>query len=363
MSGSDDDTDKSFDPSAKKLADQRKKGEIARSADLLTASAYFGLILAFLISGSFVVTKLGTVLSVLLDQSSNLSQSVFAGAFSPTLGGVFFTVSLALVPVFGFPFISVLAAIIAQNGLVFAPTKLEPKLSKISPISNAKNKFGRNGLFEFGKSFTKLVIYSTCLAVFLKSRILEIVSSAQSEPNVVVSLLGELCITFLILVVLISAAIGGVDALWQHAEHIRKNRMSHKELMDEAKESEGDPHLKAERRQRAQSAAMSQMMGDVPDADVIIVNPTHYAVALKWSRAAGSAPNCVAKGIDDVALRIREVAAEAGVPIHSDPPTARALHAVTEIGEEISPEHYQAVAAAVRFAEETRKRAQRNNWS
>jgi flagellar biosynthetic protein FlhB len=129
--------------------------------------------------------------------------------------------------------------------------------------------------------------------------------------------------------------------------------------VDETKNSEGDPHLKQERRARAQAIAAQQMMSDVPKADVIIVNPTHYAVALKWARKAGSAPTCVAKGVDEIAMRIREVAMENGVPIHSDPPTARALHAVTEIGHEIAPDQYQAVAAAIRFADQMRDRARK----
>jgi flagellar biosynthetic protein FlhB len=138
--------------------------------------------------------------------------------------------------------------------------------------------------------------------------------------------------------------------------------MTLKELKDESKEAEGDPHLKQHRRMRAQELALNQMMGEVPNADVIIVNPTHYAVALKWSRMPGAAPECVAKGVDEVALRIREAATEAGVPIHSDPPTARALYATTDIGREIDPDHYEPVAAAIRFAEAMRQKARERGF-
>jgi flagellar biosynthetic protein FlhB len=117
--------------------------------------------------------------------------------------------------------------------------------------------------------------------------------------------------------------------------------------------------MKQERRQRAYDIAMNQMMADIPEADVVIVNPTHYAVALKWDRARGTAPKCVAKGVDEIAAKIREIAAEHGVALHSDPPTARAIHATVEIGDEIRPEHYRAVAAAIRFAEAMRKKARR----
>ncbi len=123
------------------------------------------------------------------------------------------------------------------------------------------------------------------------------------------------------------------------------------------KEQEGDPTMKQNRRERGQAIARNQMMKDVPSADVVIVNPTHYAVALKWDRKAGGAPICVAKGTDEIALKIREIAAISGVPIRSDPPTARAIHASVEIGEEVKREHYAAVAAAIHFADAMRKKA------
>jgi flagellar biosynthetic protein FlhB len=185
----------------------------------------------------------------------------------------------------------------------------------------------------------------------------DMVSVLQTEPNLVLMLLGELCLIFLFIVVLISSAIGIVDAVWQHFEHIRKNRMSHKDIMDETKDAEGDPYMKQERRQRAMSISQNQMMADVPKADVVIVNPTHYAVALKWNKSPGAAPVCVAKGVDEIARVIRETAQSAGVPIHFDPPTARSVHATTDIGQQITPDLYSAVAAAIRFAEVMRQKA------
>jgi flagellar biosynthetic protein FlhB len=253
--------------------------------------------------------------------------------------------------------LAVVLSIAGQRALVFAPSKLAPKLSRISLLSNAKNKFGRGGLFEFAKSFTKLCVYSICLTFFIRARMPEMIAATQTNPRLVLALLAELCTAFLFIVVLISTTIGGIDALWQHFEHLRKNRMSHKEIMDETKNAEGDPHLKQERRQRAMAIAQNQMMADVPKADVVIVNPTHYAVALKWSRKPGEAPKCVAKGVDEVAGSIRRVAAEAGVPLHRDPQTARSLFATVEIGQQIPVDFYPAVAAAIRFAESMRGKA------
>ncbi len=224
-------------------------------------------------------------------------------------------------------------------------------------ISNAKNKFGRSGLFEWAKSFTKLLVYSVVLAFFIKARLPDMIGVLQTSPRLILSLLAELCMTFLFITVLISGVIGAVDAAWQHFEHLRKNRMSHKEIMDETKNAEGDPHMKNARHQRAVSISQNQMMADVPTADVVIVNPTHYAVALKWSRKQNEAPVCVAKGVDEIAKAIREAAQGAGVPIHHDPPTARSLHATTDIGDQITPDFFRAVAAAIRFSETMRQRA------
>jgi flagellar biosynthetic protein FlhB len=156
------------------------------------------------------------------------------------------------------------------------------------------------------------------------------------------------------LVVLVMVVVGGLDQLWQIFDHRQRQRMTHQEMREEHKDSEGDPHIRQQRRQRAIAAATAQMVAAVPKSAVVIVNPTHYAVALRWSPGDKGAPVCVAKGVDEVAARIREAAIEAGVPIHSDPPTARALHATTRIGDEISSSHYAAVAAAIRFAEAMR---------
>lgn len=354
-----DDTEKSFEPTQKKLDDARKKGEIARSADLQTAAAYIGLTIALFLAGPNVVSQLGSTLIVLIDQSSELSKSVFTGSPQSSIGGIAKTVTQSVLPIFFIPALAVVVAILAQRGLVFAPTKIKPKLSKISLLANAKNKYGRSGLFEFAKSFFKLTIYSTCLFIFLKFKLPDMIGAIGTSAGMVAEMLAQLCIEFLLIIVLIAGLIGCVDAFWQHSEHIRKNRMSRKEVTDEAKEAEGDPHLKQERQQRAYTIAMSQMMADIPDADVVLVNPTHYAVALKWSRLPGAAPICVAKGVDQTARRIREIAVEAAVPIHSDPPTARSIHAIVNIGSEIPPDLYAAVAAAIRFAEQMKKRTKR----
>ncbi len=358
MADEEDASEKPFEATPRKLEQARKKGDVPISQDLLTASVFLAVLVAAAVAGLSSVRNAGTHLAVLFDQPDRLADMAFGG------GVTFLTVLLGgLVPPlsvwFALPLFFVFIMALAQNALVFAPTRLKPKLNRISPISTAKQKYGRDGLFNFFKSFVKLAIYSGLLAwvaVIWAEDIL--ITPALPFGR---SLELGVWVTFVFLAVSLTTmvAIGGIDFLWQRAEHLRKQRMSLKELRDETKESEGDPYTKQERRQRGYDIATNRMLNDVPGSDVVIVNPMHYAVALRWDRGAPGAPICVAKGVDEVAARIREKAIASGVPIHRDPPTARALHSIVSIGEEIPHEHYRAVASAIRFADAIRDKARR----
>lgn len=352
----DDSTEeKEFAPSARRLDEARQKGEVPMGRDLLAAAATAGLVLAALAAPGSLIT-LGDTLMVLLDQADTLAPMIGSGDLAPT-GALGLAILGGILPSFGLPALAVLAVLLAQRALVFAPSKLEPKLSRLSLVQGAKNKFGRNGLFEFAKGTVKLVVISLVLGAYLAARSDSLLAGMALGSGQIVALLGRLVVEFLMLVLLMQLLIGAVDLLWQRAEHQRKHRMTRKEMTDEMKQSEGDPQMKAQRRQKAMEIASNRMLTDVPTADVVIVNPTHYAVALKWNREARGAPICVAKGVDEIAARIREVAVEAGVPLRRDPATARAIYAAVEIGQEIRQEHYRPVAAAIRFAEALRRRA------
>lgn len=351
----DDDDDKPFDPSQKRLDDARKRGELPRSAELTTAGAYIGLLLAGFVGGELALLRFEQAARMLLDQPDRLAPLLFARAAAPT-GGLLLGFGYLVLPLVLVPAAAVLLALVAQRALHFAPEKLNPKASRISPFANAKQKFGPDGLFEFGKSAAKMAAIALTLGIFLSQEADRIIGSSLMAAQQSTGLMFQLLLEFLFVLAAMTLIFGTADYLWQRARHIQRNRMSRKELMDEAKDSEGDPHIKMQRRQRGQEIATNRMLQDVGTADVVVVNPTHYAVALKWNRAGRGAPTCVAKGVDEIAARIREKAAEAGVPLHSDPPTARAIHSTVEIGKQIRPEHYRAVAAAIRFAEAMRKR-------
>jgi flagellar biosynthetic protein FlhB len=361
VSGEEEGAEKSHEPSERKLEEARRKGEIARGRDLWAAAGFAGLLLAMVATGAAGVRAIGTAGAVVLDQADRLAALMVSDG-AAALAGLAGAVALAALPFFALPAIATLAAIVAQQGLVFAPDKLAPKLARISPLAGIRNRFGVAGLFEFAKSFIKLVAVSAVLGAFLVFRMTPIMGSMYLSPGLASATLARLLVEFLVLIVVLQGAIGALDFLFQRADHRRRQMMSRRELLEEMRQAEGDPHFKAERRQRAVDIATNRMLSDVPKADVVIVNPTHYAVALQWKRGSGRAPVCVAKGVDEIAARIRERAAEAGVPIHRDPPTARALHAGVEIGAEIRPEHYRPVAAAIRFADTLRARARSRGW-
>jgi flagellar biosynthetic protein FlhB len=349
--------EKVFDPTPQRLAEARRKGDIPRSADVTAAATYLALLAVTGTVGAFAVTHAASVLMIFVAQPDRLTGRIL-GPGGPKLSGAILAEALAaLAPVFLVPIAAVLVSLFAQQAVTFSSEKLHPKLSRLSPLANAKRKFGAAGLVEFAKASVKLAAVAIALFLYLARDLDRMIGAATADARVLGALLMQSLAVLLTLTCLIAAAIAGVDLVWQRFDHARRLRMSYQDLREEVKQSEGDPHVKAQRRGRAQAIATNRMLLDVPKADVVIVNPTHFAVALKWSRAKGAAPVCVAKGEGAVAVKIREVAETAGVPVHPDPPTARALFAAVEIGREIAPEHYRAVAAAIRFADRVRRAA------
>lgn len=345
--------EKSFEATPQRLAEARAKGDVPKSTDATAAVSYLALLVAICAGGATAVSGAGTALMGFLASADRLPLLAPDG---PALAaGLLGTALAPLAPLFLAPLVAVTLCLIAQRAVVFSGEKLMPKASRLSVISNAKNKFGVDGLVEFGKSVVKLIAIAVALFFYLSHKMDEIIGSVEAEPRLLGAMMVDTLVALLTITTVIATVIGAADLIWQRISHGRKLRMSLQDLKEEHRKSEGDGHMKAARRQRGQEIALNQMLIEVPKADVVIVNPIHYAVALKWSREKGSAPVCVAKGVDAVAARIREVAEEAGIPIHGDPPTARALHATVEIGQEIRPEQYRAVAAAVRFADRMRQ--------
>lgn len=344
--------DKPFEASEQRLRQARAKGDIPRSTEVNALLAYAGLFLALLVGGPIAMRRW---LAQITGEGGVAART--QGATFDAARDIAGTAALATIVLLAIPGLLVLAGLLAQRALLFTPANLALKGSRIDPIGNFGQKFGLKGLVTFSLSLIKVSL-AVAGGWGLFGMLLELLSragfmrEAQWVPGLALVLRDVLA-----LALFITVSLAGADILWKRTEHRRRLRMTRKEAEDEHKESEGDPHFKALRRQRAVDIAMGTMLADVEKADVVIVNPTHYAVALEWKRGSGRAPVCLAKGTDEVAARIRERAGKHRVPIWSDPPCARTLHASMEIGDEIPVEHFAAVAAAIRFAEAMRKKA------
>lgn len=362
MAEQDDGEEKTLDPTPQRLQRARDQGDVPKSQDLSVAAAYLGLLLSLAISAEHIGFNIGAPLVSFLGAPEILAEELL-GPGGPALALEFATrIGAAAAPLILVPALFVLLSLLVQRAVVFAPTKIEPKLSRLNPIQNAKQKFGPTGLVEFLKSFTKLFAIAILLVVIFINNHDDVAHLMQLDARALPGLLMNEAMLLLTATLAIVSVIAAMDVLWQQHQHIQKLKMSHTEMKDEMKNTEGDPKMKSARRQRARDIATNQMLQDVPGATVVVVNPTHYAVALTWDRSPGAAPRCVAKGVDEIAAKIREIAEENDVPIHSDPPTARLLFATLEVGDEILFEHYQAVAVAIRFADSARKTAEKAGW-
>lgn len=355
MSEKNDSGEKEHEATQKRLDDSRKQGEAARSNDLNSALSLSGLYLALVLFGGSIVNAFGQFSQSTWGAAGTDAAQLLSAA--PQLLGTQVASSLIpILPIFALPIVGTAVAIVLQGSFSVTLSNLAPKFNRVSPIESMKNKFGPKGLLAFFKSLLKATVFAVLLGSLLANHAPEIVGSMYQTVPGSSTLMLQLMLDFLGLVVLISVVFGLLDFFWQVFQHKQKNKMSRKEIQDEAKESDGDPHVKAQRRQKGQEIAMNQMLLEIPQADVILVNPTHYAVALKWDKSKKTAPILVAKGVDEVAAKIREIAQNARIPIQSDPPTTRLIYATVRLGDPIRPEHYRAVAAAIRFAEAMRKR-------
>lgn len=356
MSDEPESDDKTFDPTPRRLEEARKRGEVAQAPDLVTAAAYAGFLLAALLFGGASMLGLAEALRGLLAEAAPLSEAAFAGSPQPLWGAALSEAGLALLPWVAVPAALAVLCLLAQGSLVVAPERLAPRLQRVSPLAALKQRFGADGLGDFVKGLVKIALYGFLLGHTVWRALPDLLDAAAEAPAVAMLAILGLTLDLVVVIVAVAFVLGAADLLWQRLLFLRRMRMTRREVMDESRDSEGDPHLKQQRRARAVEIAMKGMLAEVPKAAVVVVNPTHYAVALSWDRARGGAPVCVAKGVDDLALAIRRRAEESGVPVRSDPPTARALYATVALGDEVPRAEWRAVAAAIRFAERVRQR-------
>ncbi|MDQ2079955.1 flagellar biosynthesis protein FlhB [Xanthobacteraceae bacterium Astr-EGSB] len=349
-----DDSEKTEDPTQKRLDDAIKRGDVVKSQEVSTW---------------FVIAASALVLLGFSGSMSNQLQTMFRGLLGnahrvPADGGgltrLFERIGIETLAAVAVPFLILALAAIAgnmiQHRLVWSTESLTPKFSKISPMGGAKRMFSKQALANFLKGLLKLVVVGSVLTALVwpeRDRLEELVSV---DPIALLPFTKHMSLQLIGAVVAILAIIAGADYLFQYQQWFKRQKMSMREIKDEFRDSEGDPKIKAKIRQLRQNRVRKRMMAEVPNATVVVTNPTHFAVALKYERGM-NAPLCVAKGADLIALKIREVAKEHGVPVVENPPLARALHATVEIDQEVPAEHYKAVAEVIGYVMRLNRRA------
>ena len=356
MAESENDSDRSEDPSAKRLEEALERGDVVKSQEVSTwfvigAGALMLAAFSGQMSGGLSTTFRGLVANAhqipvdgrgLILIASRVEREVLAAIAIP-LG------------------ILVLAAIIGnviQHRLVWSAESLKPQLSKISPMSGAKRLFSLQAVVNFLKGLVKITLLGAVMVVLLWPQRHRLDTLVSTDILGTLLLTKSLALDMVGAVVAILFLVAAADYLYQYRQWFERQKMSLRELKEEFKQTEGDPMIKGKIRQLRQQRMRKRMMAAVPKASVVITNPTHFAVALQYEKGM-EAPVCVAKGTDNMALKIREIATSHSIPIVENPPLARALHATVEIDEEIPTEHYKAVAEVIGYVMKLRRAAGR----
>jgi flagellar biosynthesis protein FlhB len=270
-------------------------------------------------------------------------------ALSHVLGDMLGDLALAFMPVFLIFIIAAVAPTLLQTGFLISYERIEPKLEKISLIKGFERLFSLRSITEFGKGILKIAVVASVVTMLLLPHMEKIYQMQTLAMPDLMIVLQDLAVRLLLGVLAIMTIVAGADFLYQRFEFLKSMRMSRQEIRDELKQSEGDPMVKGRLRQIRMERARRRMMSNVPKADVVITNPTHFAVALAYKPEEMAAPRLIAKGADQIAQRIREVAREHKVPVVENPPLARALYAAVDLEEEIPAEHYRAVAEVISY--------------
>jgi flagellar biosynthetic protein FlhB len=347
MSDTNDAASKTEEPTPRKLEQAREKGDVVRTMDLGHFANLAAVAAVIVFAGGWLSKNLAAHLTPFFSQPDQIVVEGHGGvevaryalmAAAPILGAVMAAAAF-----------SGTAASLLQTGLMFTPDKLKPDFKKVSPMAGFKRIFGIDGLAQFIKSLLKVGATALLAWWILKPFWPKLAELSALEVTAIIPLTVDILKRVVFAVAALTLVIAAADWLWQRQRFMARMRMSREELKEDYKQSEGDPHVKARQKQIRNERARRRMMSAVPDATVVIMNPTHYAVALKYEQGEDAAPLCVAKGLDSLALKIREVAEEAGVPVIEDPPLARSLYAAVDIDEMIPAAHYEAVAKIIGF--------------
>jgi len=355
----DSDEDKTEEPTGKRLEDARKKGQIARSRELNTFAMMIACASLLLMQGE----EIGKGLLGMMRTEFQLSRTTIFDPGSITLHfkQEIMDGFMLVAPFFALTVIIAIVAPLSLGGWIFSWEAVSPKLEKMDPIKGIPRLFAMRGLIEMLKAMLKILLVFAVAVALYRSFISELLGlGAESLDQSIGHSLNIIGRCFLLLSASL-VVIAMIDVPYQLWDHSKKLKMSLQEIKDEHKDSEGSPEVKGRQRRMQMDMAQNRMMGEVPKADVIVTNPSHYAVALKYDQNSNSAPKLVAKGVDLIAAQIRNVAIGADVPLVASPPLARALYYSTEIDKEIPQGLYLAVAQILAYVYQL-KAAQKNDW-
>lgn len=347
MSEDADQSSKTEEPTSKKLSEAQERGSVAVSREVNTWLMLLAGGIVIIMAAPGIATGLEAALLKFVEQPHDILVD------SHSLGPMMSELLLDVLRLLAFPFVLFLVVALAsgmiQNGFKFSPKALEPKFDKFDPVKGAKRIFSTRQIVEFVKGIVKIAVVGSVAAVPLLPTFARIDTLPTYDLAFLPGQLHDLVLILLTGVLAVMAVIAVIDVLYQRWEHRKQLRMTKQEVKDEHKSTEGDPTIRQRLRRIRMERAQRRMMQAVPDADVVVTNPTHFAVAMKYAPDTMEAPRVVAKGQDLVALRIREVAEEHDITIVENKPLAQALFFGVDIDEEIPEEHYKAVAEIISY--------------
>jgi len=347
-----DKSQKTQEPTEKKLRDARKQGDVPSSRETGNMMVVLSLFLATAFVLPWQAPRLAAALGSVFDGAGQVqigNGRAGLAALGVVLEDLMLTLGLVLAPLFLLIMVGGVVGVLIQGETVAAVERIKPKLSKVSPVEGFKRLFSANTLVEFIKSLIKVLVVGA-LALWVTERAVRGIWQAPGfMPESLPGYMLQSTRRLLIAATLFLVPVAIFDILWNRFQWRKRQMMSVQEVRDEMKESEGDPHIKGRRAALRRARARQRMATAVPTASVILTNPTHYAVALKYDQGVDHAPVCVAKGADLMARRIREIAFENDVPIVENKPLARSLYDQVKIDEMVPVEHWQVVAEIISF--------------
>lgn len=349
-----DDSDKTEEPTQRRLEDAHEKGDVAKSQEVVTFFALAGVTVIVGLAAGGSSRSLVPSLAGLIEHAADIPLD--GGGLRrllPALAGALAVAVLLPVAVMA---ASAVFGNLVQHRMVFSAEQMTPRLDKISPLAGFKRLFSAENLVNFVKGLIKIATLGAVMFAVLWPERDRLEALVNIDPARTLALAQAIALRMLGAMLAAMFLIAVLDYGWVRWRWIQRHKMSLQEIKDEHKQSEGDPAVKGKIRQLRQERAKNRMMAAVPTSTVVVTNPTHYAVALKYDKDM-QAPVCVAKGVDEVALRIRERAREAEVPVVENPPLARALYATVEIGQLIPEQHYKAVAQVIGYVMNLKKRS------